>query len=430
MNLIYDPKKLNINKSGKPADATPQLKQTQSEKKNPAGEHMEAAITDELADFAEPEDSQMEDQSPEALESASKMKKMQSHAPALMNLAGSPAKEGLLAPIERQKLNSSKVYTKRHYLYSELGQIPVTVEQSSCLQILEDFLRNRIKTVDHVKGLKFDYGFGGLGGFGGFGGGGPPGSSSNSPFGGAFGGHYQAITQKILRKNLGNGAKKLLDRANERLAKILNSGPAQAYKIRQGKKKTKKAKKLVADPDEYGDEMEGVEAAGAGSDEGERSGGGDHESDEDSQGSDGYGDVDEEEEEELEMAEIEKQRLLDIYVEELPEEIINSGVPEEQQHMLVKILTRQHAFMIDQLKMNCEDAAGGEPSGEESAELAAAREEDMYRLEEKLEDFQETMERVQARFVDKKAEQEEMKKKPAAAEEKKSGETEADKTQK
>lgn len=88
---------------------------------------------EELPDFAEPEDSQMEDQSPETLEgnakaieadaqkSVNKMKKGQSHAPTLMNLAGSPAKDGLLAPIEQQKLNASKVYTKRHYLYNELG---------------------------------------------------------------------------------------------------------------------------------------------------------------------------------------------------------------------------------------------------------------------------------------------------------------------
>lgn len=165
----------------------------------------------------------MEDLTPEAeadLPAPQRMKKKgQSHHPALMNLAGSNA-------IEKQKLMQSKVYMKRHYLYNELQQIPVTVEQSSCLQILEDFLRNKIKTIDHVKGLKFDYGFGG------FGGGGPPGSSSGSP----FGGHYQSITQKILRKNLGNGAKKLLDEANDRLAKILNTG-GSAYSIKQIKKK-------------------------------------------------------------------------------------------------------------------------------------------------------------------------------------------------
>ena len=54
--------------------------------------------------------------------------------------------------------------------------------------------------------------------------------------------------------------------------------------------------------------------------------------------------------------------------------------------------------------MNYEDAAGDQAE-EELAEMAAAREGDMYRLEERLEDFQETMERVQARFTDKKAEQ-------------------------
>lgn len=54
--------------------------------------------------------------------------------------------------------------------------------------------------------------------------------------------------------------------------------------------------------------------------------------------------------------------------------------------------------------MNYEDAAGDQGE-EELAEMAAAREEDMYRLEERLEDFQETMERVQARFLDKKEEQ-------------------------
>lgn len=66
---------------------------------------------------------------------------------------------------------------KRNYLYNELKQIPVTVEQSSCLQILEDFLRNRIKTIDQVKGLKFDYGYGG---------GSAP--SKDSLFGSTFGG--------------------------------------------------------------------------------------------------------------------------------------------------------------------------------------------------------------------------------------------------
>jgi hypothetical protein len=195
-------------------------------------------------------------------------------------------------------------------------------------------LRNRIKTLDHVKGLKFDYGFGG------FGGGGPPGSSGNSLFGSAFGGQYQSITQKILRKNLGNGARKMLDSANERLTKILNTG--QAYKIKT-KMKKKAAKKLK---DGYGDEMEDLEKDKEGhSDEDISKSDGEH--NEDSGSSDGYGDMENEEDEREMEADIERQRLLDLFVEELPDEILASNIPEDQKTMLVKILTRQHAFMID-----------------------------------------------------------------------------------
>ena len=249
------------------------------------------------------------------------MKKAKSHHPALLKLAASPNK------IEQTNINYSKVYAKRDYLYSELKSIPVTVEQQSNLQILEDFLRNKIKTMDNVKGLKFDYGFGDRG---------------NSPFGSAFGGHYQSITQKILRKNLGNGARKILDTANTKLAKILNSG--NAYKIKQVKKKKK------ADNDGYDEEMDEIVAAPVNPDK-EKS----NEEDE-SPEEEEYGDMEEEEEDEQEMQqEMEKQRLIDLFVEELPSEIISSKIPEEQQHILVKILTRQHTFMMDQLKMNCED---------------------------------------------------------------------------
>lgn len=64
--------------------------------------------------------------------------------------------------------------------------------------------------------------------------------------------------------------------------------------------------------------------------------------------------------------------------------------------MLVKILTRQHAFMMDQLKMNVEDAAalGGGMEEDEDGEMAGVHEEELYRMEERLEDFSDTMERV------------------------------------
>ena len=78
------------------------------------------------------------------------MKKAATTHPALMNLGASPKKEGDPAgssSLERGRAGKSKVFMKRHYLYTELKQIPVAVEQSSCIQVLEDFLRNRVKNI-------------------------------------------------------------------------------------------------------------------------------------------------------------------------------------------------------------------------------------------------------------------------------------------
>lgn len=43
---------------------------------------------------------------------------------------------------------------KRNYLYQELGQVLISVEHCASLHLLEDFLRNRVKTPEDVKGLK------------------------------------------------------------------------------------------------------------------------------------------------------------------------------------------------------------------------------------------------------------------------------------
>ena len=73
--------------------------------------------------------------------------------------------------------------------------------------------------------LKRDYGYGGMHSYKDPWAGAPPDLNSASPFDGVLGsGQYQSITQKILRKNLGNEARKVLDQANNRLAKILNTG--------------------------------------------------------------------------------------------------------------------------------------------------------------------------------------------------------------
>jgi len=62
--------------------------------------------------------------------------------------------------------NLSKVFMKRNFLYSELKQVLVSVEQCASLFLLEDFLRNRIKTMDDVKALKTPPSFYGGGGAG------------------------------------------------------------------------------------------------------------------------------------------------------------------------------------------------------------------------------------------------------------------------
>ena len=219
-----------------------------------------------------------------------------------------------------------------------------------------------------------DYGFSGFGG--------PPGGASGS----LFGGQYQSISQKILRKSLGANSCKLLDAANEKLIKILNTGAAVYLKTRQKHKKPAKI-------DEEGSEndMEGIEDA--------------EKSEKEEKDSDDYSDMDEDEEEELEAMEIEKQNLLDEFVEEFPDQIISADIPEEEQQTLAKILTRQHTFMIDQLKVNMESDLEEHDVMDEDI-----RQEEMERLEERLEDFQETMERVHSRFIDKFAEKKESKK--------------------
>lgn len=60
----------------------------------------------------------------------------------------------------------------------------------------------------------------------------------------------------------------------------------------------------------------------------------------------------------------EKYRQLEVFKAELPDEIIASKIPEEQQYMLVKILTRQHTFMMGYLEMNIQEGGGG-PTEEE-----------------------------------------------------------------
>mmetsp|Transcript_11609 Transcript_11609/g.17576 ORF Transcript_11609/g.17576 Transcript_11609/m.17576 type:complete len:106 (+) Transcript_11609:3031-3348(+) len=103
-----------------------------------------------------------------------------------------------------------------------------------------------------------------------------------------------------------------------------------AFKIRGPPKQGRKPKRIKDDEDMSSHHEESNED--------------EQEDDEDSN----YEDVDEEAEEEQDMeADIQRQQQLDDFVEAIPDEVINSDIPEDQQHLLIKILTRQHTFMID-----------------------------------------------------------------------------------
>ena len=53
-----------------------------------------------------------------------------------------PELGGLAAETTEASLTQSKVHLLRHLLFRTMRQSYVAVESSSCLQVLEDFLRN------------------------------------------------------------------------------------------------------------------------------------------------------------------------------------------------------------------------------------------------------------------------------------------------
>jgi len=70
------------------------------------------------------------------------VQKASSHHPAFLVLG------------DQLQVEHSKVFAKRNFLYSELQQVLISVEQCASLWLLEDFLRNKIRTVEDVKALK------------------------------------------------------------------------------------------------------------------------------------------------------------------------------------------------------------------------------------------------------------------------------------
>ena len=51
------------------------------------------------------------------------------------------------------KEEKSQIFKRRHKLFTELGQVPLNIQQRDNVWLLEDFLLKRIKTIDDVKKL-------------------------------------------------------------------------------------------------------------------------------------------------------------------------------------------------------------------------------------------------------------------------------------
>lgn len=87
-------------------------------------------IVKEDADDEQIEENDKVEEDLENIEQLQMQKNSKSTMPEFMNIAASPL---IKDKNEKNKRERSKVLMKRHQLYSELKQIPVHVEQSSCV---------------------------------------------------------------------------------------------------------------------------------------------------------------------------------------------------------------------------------------------------------------------------------------------------------
>lgn len=135
---MYDPAKTFLRekaaekaaKAGAKKLAVEQAKVEEPKEDNGDSVMEEMTPSSSLIEEKPEEEAPLEDD--EDLSSHIPFKKAKSAHPALLKLAASPQK-GIATEQEKQLVNQTKVYLKRNHLYSELKQIPVTVEQSSCL---------------------------------------------------------------------------------------------------------------------------------------------------------------------------------------------------------------------------------------------------------------------------------------------------------
>ena len=236
------------------------------------------------------------------------------------------------------------------------------------------------------------------------------------------------MSQKMLRKSLTNGGRKQLDSFNRELAHICKIGLGGTRPhVKSKRKKIDDDQLAEAKEDKPGDEemkqnekkaQENLADGAAKKAPGEKASEevpADKDVDmlpdaeDDSDGHDQY---------ELDMyadegesmshdsdASIERHAAIDSFKASAPQRILDSGLPEDQQTLLVKLMSRQHNFLIGFLHTYAESqtkreedegSADGEHDGEEEALLI---EDEVYALQCRIDEFQQCMEEIEERFL-------------------------------
>lgn len=102
-------------------------------------------------------------------------------------------------------------------------------------------------------------------------------------------------------------------------------------------------------------------------------------------------------------ASLERHSAADAFKESTPLKILDSGLPDDQQMLLCKLMARQHNFFVGFLHTYAEsqpkrDDDEGSANGEDDGECML-NEDEVYALQCRIDDFQQTMEEVEERYL-------------------------------
>lgn len=114
----------------------------------------------------------------------------------------------------------------------------------------------------------------------------------------------------------------------------------------------------------------------------------------------GEGESDSHHSDENEILEAERQAAYDVFKESTAKRIKDSTLGEDQQLMLVKLMARQHGFLVGYLHSYAEgerDEDRGEDHGEEDYS-GMLNEDEVYLLQCRIDDFQQCLEEVEERY--------------------------------